>query len=156
MRLKQRVFNLMLWGLAILVTIVVIVGFLCWMGVIPASILTQPIRRMSNLLVAFVLFVPKTFPKIKTILNDLLIKTARALLLNPLFYILVVLWSLLRFKLPPKPFRAYDRFRQKYVNPRIAKIRRWCGNSERWWIKLWNKLFESEQPPSSVGIIQDE
>ena len=79
MRLKQRVFNLMLWGLAILVTIVVIVGFLCWMGVIPASILTQPIRRMSNLLVAFVLFVPKTFPKIKTILNDLLIKTARAL-----------------------------------------------------------------------------
>ena len=123
--MKPKVRNIVLWVLTTLFILAVITGILCWTGVIPSTILTAPIRKMANGLMGVLLLATKILPTVKTVVEKTLIKTAKELPLNPLFYFGVCLWSWLRLKRPPHYYAAYDKFYEDYIKPCILKCEIW-------------------------------
>lgn len=123
--MKPKVRNFVLWVLTTLFIVAVIIGILCWTGVIPSTFLTAPIRKITNGLMGVLLLVPKMLPRVRTLVEEMLIKTARKLLLNPLSYFGVCLWSWLRLKRPPHYYPAYDKFYKNHVYQRILKAKNW-------------------------------
>ena len=112
--MKPKVRNIVLWVLTTLFILSVIIGILCWTGAIPSTILTAPIRKVTNGLMGVLLLGIK----------DMFWKTVKRLLLNPLFYLGVCLWALLRLKRPPLYYAAYDKFYKSYIYRHVVRFKK--------------------------------
>ena len=119
--MKPKVRNIVLWVLTTLFILAVIIGILCWTGVIPSTFLTAPIRKMTNGLMGVLLLGIK----------DMFWKTAKRLLLNPLFYLGVCLGALLRLKRPPPYYAAYDKFYRRYIYPPVIRFKKLVKGGRR-------------------------
>ena len=123
--MKPKVRNIVLWVLTTLFILAVIIGILCWTGAIPSTILTAPIRKVTNGLMGVLLLATKIFPRIRTFVEETLKNAARKHLLNPLFYFGVCLWAWLRLKPTPDYYPAYNKFYDNYIDPHILRFKTW-------------------------------
>lgn len=137
--MKPKVRNIVLWVLTTLFILSVIIGILCWTGAIPSTILTAPIRKVTNGLMGVLLLATKILPRVRTFVEETLIKTARKHLLNPLFYFGVCLWAWLRLKRPPHYYAAYNEFYENYIEPYILRLKICCKSK-----------FEKSDPKEAI------
>ena len=160
--MKSIIRNIVLWFLMTLFIIAVLIGILCWTGVIPSTFLTAPIRKMTNGLMGVLLLALKILPTIKTIVEKMLQNIAKKLLLNPLFWFGECLWALLTLKRPPPYYRAFDKFYNIYIDPHILRFGSWCesklGKAAEWLLnlcgyKIWPKTHNDptiKGPPPRI------